>query len=359
MFKIFFPISGLFFDPFLIFSTGLFGGFVSGFLGLGCGVIITPFLMELGIPPLMAVSTQLCHAVGTNLSSFLSYNRKKDVDFQLVLFILMGGILGASCEWITLKFSHSSRVVVNKFAYIYIITLIIFGIIMMIQSIKVFIHRSNSGYNVSVMMRRWMLYIPFHKIFRRSRAEMSCLVPIFVGFLAGLIVASLGGGNNLFMAPIITYLIGRISPVVYGTTSLAGCFITSIVVLVYAESGYYCDFLFVLFLFAGASIGSFIGVRLTYNIKRHYINAISSIVVFIMASRLAFKTFGSSSYQSSQKIMMESPKSKMFEFANGNVILYTILCIIMICVVAISVEKLLQSFSEKRIQNKENRGMKK
>ena len=352
MFKMFFPISGLFFDPILIFSTGLVGGFVSGFLGLGCGVIITPFLMELGIPPLMAVSTQLCHAVGTNLSSFLSYNRKKDVDFQLVAYLLMGGIFGAACEWITLKFSHSPKTAVNKFAYIYIFTLVIFGIIMLVQSIKTIINKKQTVYNSSVMMRRWMLYLPFHKIFKRSRTEMSICVPIFVGFLAGLIVASLGGGNNLFMAPIITYLIGRISPVVYGTTALAGCVITSIVAVVYAERGNCCDFLFVLFLFAGASIGSWIGVKLTYNIKRHYINMVAALVVFFMATRLAFKTFGKFAYHAVQQQVCDLSKSFIFKISKNSVVMYTIVCIFMIAVIAFIIEMLLQYASDKRKNKK-------
>ena len=294
MLKIFFPLTGLFFDPFLIFSTGLFGGFISGFLGVGCGVIITPFLMEFGVPPLISVSTQLCHAVGTNLTNFLSYKRKRDVDFHLASYILFGGFLGGTCEWLLLKYSSGAKAVFEKFVYVYITVLVVFGIIMLTQSIKDWDDRNKKRITSAVMMRRWMLYLPFHRIFIRSRAEMSVLIPIFVGFLAGLLVASLGGGNNLFMAPIITYLIGRISPVVHGTTALAGCVITAVIAVIYSHSGYCCDMLFVLILFAGAAFGSFVGVKLTYSVKRCYINAMAAIVVFLMASRQIFKLFSNS-----------------------------------------------------------------
>lgn len=351
----FFPVSGMFFDPFLIFSTGLIGGFVSGFLGVGCGVIITPVLMELGIPPLTAVSTQLCHAVGTNLSNFLSYQRKQDVDFQLALYILIGGFFGAACEWVTLKYSPNTDIIFHKFAYVYIVILFIFGSIMLAQSVKNILKGNKTLYGQVVMMRRWMLYLPFHKIFKRSRAELSVFVPIFVGFLAGIIVASLGGGNNLFMAPIITYLIGRISPVVQGTTSLAGFVITAIVAIVYAERGYHCDFLFVAILFTGASIGSWCGVNLTYNIKRHYINAIASVTVFLMASRMAFRSFGSSYERGIDLHNQDLTSSIIFQFARESSMIYTAVCIFLICVAAFISEKLLQKLAERGRQDKKKR----
>ena len=349
--RLFFPVTGLFFDPFLIFSTGLCGGFISGFLGVGCGVIITPVLMELGIPPLIAVSTQLCHAVGTNFANFLSYNRKRDVDFQLAAYILFGGCLGAACEWMMLKYSSNSGAVLVKFVYVYVSVLIIFGFIMLFQSVREFRNRNNKNIFSTVMMRRWMVYIPLHQIFIRSRTEMSVLVPIFIGFLAGLLVASLGGGNNLFMAPILTYLIGRISPVVHGTTALSGCMITAIVSMIYSKSGYCCDMLFVIILFAGAGIGSFIGVKLTYNIKRHYINTIAAIVVFLMASRQIFKLInGSFSNQNNQNIDLS--KSFLFKLAHENSITYTFICICLISIIAYVFDRMLQKLSDKRVGKK-------
>ena len=241
--------------------------------------------MEFGVPPMIALATQLCHAVGTNFTTFLTYKRKMDVDFHLAIYILLGGTLGALFEWIILKTSANSRFAFNKFIYVYILILTIFGVIMLVQSYKTWRHNDTAKYKKSVFLRRWMLYLPLHKIFVRSRAEMSIIIPFFVGFLAGLLVSSLGGGNNLFMAPIITYLIGRISPVVYGTTALAGCVITAIIALVYSTNDYCCDILFVLLLFVGASVGSWIGVQLTYKVKRYFIYAIGALIVFLMATR--------------------------------------------------------------------------
>ena len=117
-------------------GIGLLGGFVSGFLGIGCGIIITPLLVDLGLSPLVAIPTQLCHSVGTNFANFLSYAHKKDVDFHLALYILLGGILGSVCEWIFLRLVNDKQVIINKFLYIYIFVLIIFGFVMLKQSFQ-------------------------------------------------------------------------------------------------------------------------------------------------------------------------------------------------------------------------------
>ena len=90
--------------------------------------------MQFGVPPVVAISTQLCHAVGTNFSGFLLYKRKNDVDFGLGFYILIGGFFGAICEWLTLRYFASSEMLFQKFAYIYTAVLLIFGFIMLYQS---------------------------------------------------------------------------------------------------------------------------------------------------------------------------------------------------------------------------------
>ncbi|MBQ7524330.1 MAG: sulfite exporter TauE/SafE family protein [Alphaproteobacteria bacterium] len=341
------PVTGIALDPVLMFLTGLSGGFVSGFLGLGCGVVITPILMEFGIPPLIAISTQLCHAVGTNLTSFLTYKRKLDVDYHLAAYMLLGGLLGTISEWFILHYFHDAKLVVKKFAYLYAFVLVIFGFVMLIQSFKELKAGGSPKYKKSVSMRRWMVYLPFHRIFVRSRTEMSVIIPIFVGFLAGVLVSSLGGGNNLFMAPMITYLIGRISPVVNGTTALVGCIITAAIALIYSMNNYCCDMLIVLLLFSGAVLGCWIGVRLTYSVRRCYIYAAGAIVVFLMASRQIFKLLHHS-FVKNVDVKVNLSNSSLSWLTDTDPVKYTLTCLLIIAAVAIVYEFGLQRLYEER-----------
>ena len=318
-------------------GIGLLGGFVSGFLGIGCGIIITPLLVDLGLSPFVAIPTQLCHSVGTNFANFLSYANKRDVDFHLAFYILLGGVLGAACEWIFLIFVNDKQVIVNKFLYIYIFVLVIFGFVMLKQSFQEWKKSKSKEIIYSVSMRHWMLYLPFHKIFLRSRTEMSIIIPIFLGFLTGLLVAALGGGNNIFMAPIITYLIGRISPVVYGTTALSGFIITSMVVLIYSFNSYYCDMSLVLMLFGGAALGSWLGVKLTYKVPRYILNIVSSIIIFFMAGKQIYKLLHPIDNN------INEINNEVIEHSSG----YTILCITLIILLSYLYKTILDFIAKK------------
>lgn len=324
---------------------GLIGGFVSGLLGIGCGIIITPLLVDLGLSPFVAIPTQLCHSVGTNFANFLSYYNKGDIDFYLAFYILIGGILGAICEGIFLSIVSDKQLIINKFLYIYIFVLVIFGFAMLKQSFQEYKKSKNKTVIYSVSMRNWMLYLPLHKIFSRSRTEMSIIVPIFLGFLTGLLVAALGGGNNLFMAPIITYLIGRISPVVYGTTAFSGFIITSMVAIIYATNYYYCDISLVLVLFLGAALGSWIGVKLSYKIKRYTLNAIASIVTLFMAGKQVYKLL-----YPVENININDESINLEEYS----IWYTILCILAIMLLSYIYKTFLDFLAKKLKDSKEN-----
>ncbi|MDR1609491.1 MAG: sulfite exporter TauE/SafE family protein [Holosporales bacterium] len=335
-------VYNLLFGILLVFVTGLVGGFVSGFLGIGCGIIITPMLMEFGVPPLTAIATQLCHAVGTNLTNFLTYKRKHDVDFHLASYMLIGGTMGAICEWMFLEKYSTQKTAFDKFVYVYVTVLVIVGIVMLSQSISEWRNGSEKQHRKGVLMRRWMLYLPFHRIFARSRSEMSILIPIFVGFLAGVLVAALGGGSNLFMVPIITYLIGRISPVVNGTTSVVSSAITVVITLIYSRSGYCCDIIYVLLLFAGAAFGSMIGVKLTYNARRSHTYAIAVVVVFAMATRQIFWVANGAFLNGLSHASLYIDIGTLPQLAKDRPLAYTTICLFVVIMAALLCEKFMR-----------------
>lgn len=341
MFVISSAIAGTDFNLLTVLITGIVGGFVSGFLGTGCGIIIAPLLMDFGLPPFVAISTQLCHAVGTNFISFLSYKRRTDVDYLFAFFILVGGGVGAFLEWIFLKNATNPDVILHKFLYVYIGILSVFGTIMLYQSATSWKYSTDKTTQYKLMMRKWMQYLPLHKVFRRFRTEVSILIPILIGLLAGMLVASLGGGSNLFMSPIITYLIGRISPVVYGTVAMASFILTALVALIYASQHYCCEISLVLLLFAGASFGSWCGVKLTYKVRRYYINIISSLVMFFMAGKQLIKIL----YNNETLVTLTLP---IQQSPIHHPIKYTCICIVLVIIIAYFYERVLEKISKTR-----------
>lgn len=87
----------------LILSFGAFAGFLAGLLGIGGGVILVPLFLWLfplaGFPESfvvhMAFGTSLAIIIPTSLSSTLAHRKNGNVEWHMVLFLALGGVLGA------------------------------------------------------------------------------------------------------------------------------------------------------------------------------------------------------------------------------------------------------------------------
>lgn len=282
---VYLPIADIYLSLPLLCAIGLVGGMVSSMLGIGGGIIISPSLMSIGVPDVIAISTQLNNSVGTNFNGFLLYQRERDVDINLAWYFFMGGVGGALIE----KFAIDQFV--NKAGSIAVLKIMVFAVLIL-ASIVTLIQsqrQKRSIHEKGATMRRWMIYFPWHKIFLRSRVEMSVIVPLGVGFFTGMVTTSLGGGNSLLIAPILTYLLGRNSRVVFGTSLLAGFGINVVVTLMAAMNFAPIDFVLLIVLASGSVIGSSIGARLSYLFERKVLGLIGSLVLVGIAIRMYFE----------------------------------------------------------------------
>ena len=77
-----------------LFLVGFIGGLVSGFIGSGGAFVLTPGMMSLGVPGLMASATELVIAFAMGLGGSINWAMHGMVDIRLVLIILGGSLLG-------------------------------------------------------------------------------------------------------------------------------------------------------------------------------------------------------------------------------------------------------------------------
>lgn len=75
---------------------GFFIGIISGFFGIGGGIILTPLLLILGFTPSVAIATSLMLTLGSTVSGTLSHLRLKNVVWQDSLVVGAVGILGST-----------------------------------------------------------------------------------------------------------------------------------------------------------------------------------------------------------------------------------------------------------------------
>ena len=82
------------FQP-LIALGGLVIGILIGMTGIGGGALMTPFLILMGVQPVVAVGTDLVQMTVTKLFGGWQHHRQGTVDYRLVLFLALGSVPGA------------------------------------------------------------------------------------------------------------------------------------------------------------------------------------------------------------------------------------------------------------------------
>lgn len=280
---VYLPMADIYLSFPLLFVIGMIGGVFSSMLGIGGGIIISPSLMSLGVPDTIAISTQLNNAVGTSFNGFLAYQKERDVDISLAWYFFIGGVAGALIEKLAIYQFETKSGEIAVLKIIVFAVLIIAGILTFIQSYIT----KRAPHEKGVMMRRWMIYFPWHKIFLRSRVEMSIIIPVGVGFFVGMVTTSLGGGNSLLIAPILTYLLGRSSRVVFGTSLLAGFGINLVVTIIFSiirNAPIDCVLLPILVI--SSAMGSSIGARLSYLFDKKALSRIGAIALICIAIKM-------------------------------------------------------------------------
>jgi uncharacterized membrane protein YfcA len=354
IFDILFPIADHVINPLVILTIGVIGGAVAGMLGIGSGIIVTPLLVMVGIPPMIAVASQLNNAIGTNLIGFMSYWRQRDVDFALAWYLFIGGIIGAFGEIFLLEMVATNITAAEKLTITYLFVLGILGSMMLYQNIRLLTHPQKAAR--SVMMRHWMIYFPYHRIFTRARVEMSVIIPICVGIATGLLTSTLGGGNSLFMMPIVYYLIGRSSPVVAGTTLLASFAISIAVTIVHGFSQYQGDWLLVLTLLFGSAIGSQFGIKFSYRLARAHLGILGATVILLICSKFGYDFYylGAQNPIAGEKLNQPSVSSAlltapdwalwMVKLAYNRPIAYALIGILGVTIIALIIERFICKF---------------
>jgi len=71
----------------LLILVGFVGGMVSGFIGSGGAFVLTPAMMTLGAPGIVAVASNICHKFPKALVGAVKRNKYGQVDVKLGLIL--------------------------------------------------------------------------------------------------------------------------------------------------------------------------------------------------------------------------------------------------------------------------------
>lgn len=290
MFQIYLPIAEMSLSLPLLAVIGGCVGILSGLFGISGGFLITPLLIFLGIPAPIAVGTQATQSVASASAGMLAYRRSRNVDIRLGLFMLGGSAFGTSVG--SMLFSWLQRIGQIDFviALLYVIFLGGIGTIMLAESGKAILRRRrNPNYMpVSREVPRFLRWLPLKAKFPVSGLEISALVPVSVGFVAGVTTVILGLGGTL-LVPAMIYLLAMPAALVAGTSLFQVIFTASAATMLQAVNHNTVDVVLAFSLMVGSVFGSQIGARFASRLRPDIARCLMALVILTVAMRLVFE----------------------------------------------------------------------
>jgi len=293
--QIYLPIAELPVNIFMLLGLGGLGGVLAGMFGIGGGFLLTPFLMFIGVPPAVAVATSTNQIIASSVSGFLAHWYRNNVDIKMGIFLLFGGLFGASIGvWLFTILKDLGQIDL-AISLSYVIFLGTIGVLMGVESTKAIIkHKRQGGDEIEPEVKMaWLreANLPWKVRFHRSNLTVSAILPISVGALAGILVSLMGIGGGFIMIPAMIYILGMPTSVVVGTSLFQIVFTTSLVTILHAVNTQSVDIVLAFLLIIGGVVGAQFGTMISLKLPSEKLRWMLAILVLMVCIRLALGLF--------------------------------------------------------------------
>ncbi len=270
--------------------VGFIAGLVSGFIGSGGAFVLTPAMMGLGVPGIVAVASNMCHKFPKALVGAIKRARYGQVDVKL------GIVMGASAEAGVLYGAHLQQNIQRTFGdagsnlYVsvaFVAVLAVVGGYVLWDVVRAL--RSGTAQAteaVSPLARRVQaIHIPYTMVYFRSLdARVSVLFTIPLGFATGMLAATIAVGGFIGV-PGMHYVLGAPS-LMASATELVIAFVMGLGGTIKYAWGGLVDIRLAMIILAGSLFGIQLGAIGTTYVKPHMIKVVmGTIMVLVLVSR--------------------------------------------------------------------------
>lgn len=272
--------------------VGFAAGLMTGAIGVGGGVVITPALMSAGIRGIVVVGTDLLHMFAKGIMGTAVHKKLGNVNYRLAIAFVAGSFIGVTCGGYVNRTIYTINPVLSD-AFISIIYVALLGFLGF-YAIQDYFRLKKSGnvvkdkyekkVEISMAARKLQsLKIPpmikFDEDLMPGGRRISFLLVTIVGFFVGTFAAIMGVGGGFLTFPSFVYLLGISSFTTVGTDIFQIVFTTG-----YASIAQYAIYGFIFVSLAmGLLLGSLIGVQFgaltTKVVKGMHIRAFYGLVM--------------------------------------------------------------------------------
>jgi uncharacterized membrane protein YfcA len=284
---IYLPIAGQSVNALLIIVLGFVVGVLSGMFGVGGGFLTTPLLIFYGIPPTVAVASATTQITGASVSGAMVHMRRGGVDMKMAGIMIAGGLFGSLVGAALFRLLQSTGQIDVVIGLLYVLILAWIGALMFKDSLATLGYLKVAAKGPAPRHNRWVASLPLRWRFYSSGLYISPVAPLALGFLAGVLTVFLGIGGGFILVPAMIYLLGMPARVVIGTSLVMILSVSAATTMVHALTTRAVDIVLAALLLVGGVIGAQYGAILTTRIKPDYLRLALSIIILLVALRMA------------------------------------------------------------------------
>jgi uncharacterized protein len=284
--NVFLPIAHLDVNLLAILAFGLTIGLLSALTGVGGGFLLTPLLMMIGVPPVVAVGTTPALIAGSAAAGSYTHWRLGNLDLRLGLALLAGSLSTAIGSIFLLRFLRQGGEFDNVVAFSYIAILGTVGTISLVESTRAILGFPAGG---GALAPAGAEGGPSGKLlgqmdFRVAQRRMSMLSPLLLGAVVG-VLNSLGMGGGFVAVPAMIYLLRIPTKVAIATSLFLMVAISSVVSTMQADVNHAVDPFLALTLIIGSAVGAQWGARLSSALPAKLLRLILGVILLAVAAR--------------------------------------------------------------------------
>ncbi len=289
--SIYLPIAENSVNILLLLGLGGAVGFLSGLFGVGGGFLMTPLLIAVGIPPLVAAASDSNQIVAASASATYAHYRMGNVDFKMGLLLLIGGVLGGTGGVYLIKILRALGNADFVVKITYVVMLGVVGSYMFLESLQSL--RKPGAEIEQPQVKKPSFYVrairrlPWQMRFAKSGVTLSPILPLILGIFVGVLAAIMGVGGGFIMVPVMVYLLRMPMHVVVGTSLFQILFTCINVTVMQAMTNHTVDLVLAIVLLLGSTVGAQFGARLSRRLKGDQLKIIlASVVLVVMLQML-------------------------------------------------------------------------
>lgn len=275
---------------------GFFIGTLAGFLGVGGGFMLTPYLFALGIRMEVAVGTSLGYTAGVSALAATRHGRLGHADFKLACFMTPGALVGVEIGARTIEFlkQMGSSATEMGVGLAYVVTLSVISLYTLRETLKSGKDGFIAGRNRILSGIRKMKIPPMVSLPKSGIPSVSMWGIVSAGLMTGIAIGFMGTGGGFTNMAMLLYVVGCRTIVAVGTSLLGVTISSAYGSFSHALKGN-LDITLVMITLAGGIIGAPLGVTATRHVEERRIRLLFGFCTGLTATSLFLQLFAKAS----------------------------------------------------------------